>query len=422
MIADTSSQDKPLAASAKSQRVKVLIGAAAAVVLVGVATLAVSSWRGSSQSVNASRLRIDTVAVGALVRDAAVNGRVVAAVSPTLYAPTTGTVTLKVKAGDAVKKGQVLLQLQSPDLLELLAREQSLLAQLEAEAARQYILAAKQKLAAKRDADQAEIDLISARRAVERVEPAYQAGVYPKVDYLKTQDTLRSAEVRSKHADAAAVLESEDVGLELKTKQNQLLRQRMALANTQRRVDELTLRAPLDGVVGTLAVSNGTVVLANAALLTLVDLSELEVEVEVPESYVADLGLGMRAEINVGSAQVPGTLSALSPEVVKNQVLARLRFFGPQPSGLRQSQRVTARLLIEEKTNVLLLPRGPFVESEGGHFAYVMQGNVAVRTPITLGATSLAAVEVVSGLKVGDRVVTAGTDAFANALRIAINE
>jgi HlyD family secretion protein len=155
--------------------------------------------------------------------------------------------------------------------------------------------------------------------------------------------------------------------------------------------------------------------------MTLVDLSRLEVELEVPETYVSDMGLGMTAEIALPSGTAAGKLVALSPEVVKNQVLARVRFDGEQPKGLRQSQRVTARLLIEEKPNVLMLPRGPFVESEGGRFAYLVKDGMAVRTPIRIGATSISAVEIVSGLKPGDKVVVAGTDTFENAQRVSIN-
>ena len=133
------------------------------------------------------------------------------------------------------------------------------------------------------------------------------------------------------------------------------------------------------------------------------------------------MGIGMSAEIALPSGTASGKLVALSPEVVKNQVLARVRFDGAQPKGLRQSQRVTARLLIEEKPNVVMLPRGPFVESEGGRFASRVENGVAVRTPIQLGATSISAVEIVSGLKPGDKVVIAGTDTFENADRVSIN-
>jgi HlyD family secretion protein len=181
------------------------------------------------------------------------------------------------------------------------------------------------------------------------------------------------------------------------------------------------VRAPAAGLIGLLNVQDRSVVPANAPLMTLIDLSRLEVEIEVPESYVADLGLGMRAEIALPGGTAAGRLTALSPEVVKNMVLARLRFDGAQPAGLRQSQRLTARLLIEEKPNVLLLPRGSFVDNDGGRTAWVVRDGVAVRTPIRLGATSLAAVEIAAGLKQGDQVVVSGTDTFGNATRVAIN-
>jgi HlyD family secretion protein len=232
---------------------------------------------------------------------------------------------------------------------------------------------------------------------------------------------LKTAEIRAKHAEAATGLENEDVDLNLKTKSAQLEQQRLVRDDAKRKVEELRLKAPVDGMVGTLSVANRSVVAANTALMTLVDLSQLEVELEIPETYVADLGIGMTAEITINGVTAKGKLSALSPEVVKNQVLARVRFDGAQPSGLRQSQRVSARLLIEEKPNVLILARGPFVESEGGRFAYLVQNNIATRIPFKLGATSISAVEILTGLKEGDKVVVAGTDQFENAEKVSLN-
>ncbi|WP_183737187.1 MULTISPECIES: efflux RND transporter periplasmic adaptor subunit [unclassified Janthinobacterium] len=421
MIRDTSAQDAVVAAPAGQRHKKRALLVAGAALLIAAAVATIGSWRNSEHSVSASRLRIADVTRGTLIRDAAVNGRVVASISPTLYSTTVATVTLKAKAGDTVKKGDILAVLESPDLSDALKREQSSVQQLEAEVARQEILARKQKLVARRDADTAEIDRLSAQRTLERYESVAQVGIIAKIDYQKAKDALNSAEIRSKQASAAAGLESEDVALALKTKANELDRQRLSRDNAQRRVDELTVRAPVNGFIGTLSVANRSVVQANTALMTLVDLSQLEVELEVPETYVADIGLGMSAEIEVGAVKATGKLSALSPEVVKNQVLARVRFNGEQPPGLRQNQRATARLLIDEKPNVLMLARGPFVESEGGRFAYVVRDGVAIRTPIKMGATSVSAVEILGGLKQGDKVVIAGTETFENAARVSIN-
>ncbi|MEO8384539.1 MAG: efflux RND transporter periplasmic adaptor subunit [Betaproteobacteria bacterium] len=422
MIRDTSAQDKKITPPVNQRTRRVVVVVAGIVIAVAAAMVLLTSWRSSSQSVNGSRLRIATVTHGTLVRDASVNGRVVAAVSPTLYSTAMGTVTLKVNAGDTVKRDAILAIVESPDVTDQLKREQSSYEQLESEVARQQIQAKKQKLLARRDADQAEIELAGATLTLQRIDKAGGLGVIAKNDYMKAQDALRSAEIRSKHASAAAELEVDDVALELKTKLSQLQRQRLTLDYAKRRVEELTVRAPVDGFIGSLSVANRSVVPANTALMTLVDLSVLEVELEIPETYVGDLGLGMTAEITLGDTKALGKLSALSPEVVKNQVLARVRFTGPQPAGLRQSQRVSARLLIEEKPNALIVQRGPFVENEGGRFAYVVEAGIAVRRPIRLGATSIVAVEILDGLKEGDKVVIAGTDAFENAARVSIND
>ena len=421
MIRDTSSQDAVISQAPPHQRKRRVLHGVGAIAILAASFMVVSKWTANERSVSGARLSIAEVTRGTLVRDAAVNGRVVAAVSPTLYSTAPSTVTLKVAAGDTVKRGQVLAVLDSPDLSDALKREQSSYQQLEAEVARQNILARKQKLLAQREADTAEIERLSAQRTLERYQAVANEGIIAKIDFQKAKDALASADIRAKHAGKAAALEGDDVGLALKTKVNELDRQRLSMANAQRRVDELSVRAPVDGFIGTLSVQDRSVVAANVALMTLVDLSRLEVELEVPESYVADMGLGMTAEIQIGGATAVGKLSALSPEVVKNQVLARVRFDGEQPKGLRQSQRVTARLLIEEKPNVVLVPRGPFVESEGGRFAYLVQDGMAVRTPITMGATSVTAVEILTGLRPGDKVVIAGTDTFANAARVSIN-
>jgi HlyD family secretion protein len=421
MIRDTSDQDAVLALPPGHKLKRRAIWAALAIAIAAGSAGVLATWRSSEASVSAARLRIAPVTRGTLVRDASVNGRVVAAVSPTLYAKAASTVNLKVAAGDTVTRGQVLAVLESPDLSDAYKREVSTYEQLKAEVARQLILSRKQKLLAQKEADTAEIERLSAQRTLERYESVAQVGVIARIDYQKAKDALQSSEIRARHASQAAQLEGDDVQLALKTKMSELERARLSMLEARRRVDELTVRAPVDGFIGTLNVQDRMVVAPNAPLMTLVDLSRLEVEIEVPESYVSDLGLGMRAEIALPSGTATGRLSALSPEVVKNIVLARVRFDGQQPAGLRQSQRLTARLLIEEKPDVLMLPRGPFVDSDGGRVAWVVRDGIATRTQVRMGATSIAAVEILSGLKLGDQVVIAGTDTFNNATRVSIH-
>src|SRR5690349_21153727 len=206
MIPDTSGQDRAIARPQGHRRIQLIAAAAGAIAFVVLAGWLFTGWKASAVAANASRLRIAPVTRGTLLRDASVNGRVVAAVSPTLYAPAPSTVSLKVNAGDTVKKGQVLAQLESPELASALRRERSSYEELKSEISRQEVLAQKAKLKAVSDADQAEIERASAQRIFERIEKAGGLGVVPRNDFEKAQDALKSAEIRGKHATEAAKL------------------------------------------------------------------------------------------------------------------------------------------------------------------------------------------------------------------------
>ena len=125
MFRDTSAQDVPLAGAAQQRRRLPWIAAAAAVVLVAAAVPGLGRLFLAQSSVSAAQLDFATVQRGDFNRDLTAEARVVAAVSPTLYAPNPGTVNLKVHAGDQVQSGQLLATLDSPDLSSRLAQEQA---------------------------------------------------------------------------------------------------------------------------------------------------------------------------------------------------------------------------------------------------------------------------------------------------------
>jgi HlyD family secretion protein len=111
---------------------------------------------------------------------------------------------------------------------------------------------------------------------------------------------------------------------------------------------------------------------------------------------------------------------SVSPEVVDGNVATRLEFGDKPPAGLRQNQRLTARILIDERPNVLEVERGAFVDSGGGNFAYFVDDGVAEKRPIKTGAMSLDSVEMLSGASEGDQIVVSGADAFGDAQRVRI--
>jgi HlyD family secretion protein len=422
-IRDTSAQDIPVGqASPMRQRrpLLVAIGTGAVVLLLGAWLL--SGWMGGSHSYDASRVRIATVKRGDLVRDISADGRVIAANSPTLYAVAGGTVTLNVVAGDVVKQGQALAEIDSPELRSQLAQEEATLASLEAEAGRAALDAQLARSTARKLLDQAEVDRIAAQRDLERNQRGFAGGAVPQIDVARAQDNLKKSDIGVEHAREDLGLQGRGASLDTRNKHLLADRQRAIVGELKRQVDALTLRAPFDGQVGQVQVAQRANVAVNAPVLSVVDLSKFEVEIKVPESFARDLGIGMPAQLTSGSGQpYPGAVSAVSPEVVNGEVTARLRFADKQPPGLRQNQRLSARIVLDTRRNVLMVERGPFVDQDGGRFAYVMDGGLAVRRAIRTGVSSLNAVEILDGLRPGDRVVVSGSDLFADAKQVRIS-
>ncbi|MEN1929720.1 efflux RND transporter periplasmic adaptor subunit [Luteimonas sp. MJ250] len=423
-IRDTSAQDAPRESYGHSgRRLRRWIWPALAgfAILAAAAWVAVG-WSGGGRSHDASRLRFAEVVRGDLVRDLSADGRVIAANSPTLYAIAGGTVALKVVAGDAVEKGQELAVIDSPELRSKLVQEESTLASLQGEANRAVLDAQLTRSDAQKLLDQALIDQVAAQRDVERYQRAFEGGAVSRNEYDRALDGLKKAEIGVAAARQDFALQGRGAGIDAGNKRLLAERQEAVVDELRRQVDALTLRAPFDGQVGQVQIAQGTNVAANAPILGVVDLSQFEVEIKVPESFARDLGIGMPAQVTSVGKQWPAQISAVSPEVVNGEVNARLRFAdGGQPPGLRQNQRLSARIVMDTREDVLMVERGPFLEQDGGNFAYVVQGGSAERRAIQAGVSSLSAVEILSGLQPGERIVVSGSDQFQQADRVRIS-
>ena len=416
-ITDTSAQDVRLAP--RDPRMRRIVAATGGVVVIAAILLAapwVKRWANASVSIPFDRVRIATVARGDLVRDVSVQGRIVAAVSPTLYASESGTITLHVGAGEQVMAGQVVASVDSPDLASLLQQAEASLEQRKMELERQRIESRQQALEKRKAADLADVTLVAANREKRRADDAHQRGVIPVIDYEKAQDDLRNAELAHEHAVADAKLFDERLAFELRASEFEVGRQEMFVADLQRQVDDLSIKSPVDGIVGDLLVDQKAAVSRDMPVMAVVDLSRFEVDAQIPESYADDLTIGMQAEILIGGQAYPGRLVAVSPEIVDNQVASRIRFDGEGPGNLRQNQRLTTRILLAEHPDVLYVQRGQFLDSGAGRIAYVVnEDRVARRRQIEIGARSLGAVEVISGLEPGDTIVISNLDPFRGA-------
>ena len=421
MISDTQGQDQVIAAPKKRVSPKFI----AAVLLALVATYFLAPvlhlWSGGIPTVDQEDVIIAPVVRDDLIRDVAVNGKIVAANAPLLYSTEAGQVTLLAKPGETVTAGQLVARLESPELEAQIKQQTSALAQFKLDAKRGELANKEALLNLESELNSAISALNVAKREQERAELSYEKQVMSEVDYLKSQDRLDDASRAHLHAQKRMTFAEERLEFETQNLQFEVERQQLVLDELTRRLDELNITAPLAGVVGNWMVTQKSKVAPNTAVMSIVDLSEYEAELSVPEFYADELGLGLGVSMKIANNQVVGSIIAVSPEIKDNQVQVRVKLFDTESLPLRQNQRLNARIEFEKKSDVLMVKKGAFLGSLGGKSAYLLTAeNSAVQVPISIGISSVEYIELLSGVKAGDQLIISDYGQYQHATEIRI--
>lgn len=411
MIADTSGQDRALT---RKRRPGYALWILIALVLAGVwFTLpAMRKWSAADRSFDRAKLRFGKVMRGDLVSDISVEGRIIASSYPTLYSPASGRVTLAVKAGQEVKPGELLAQVDSPELASQMQQEASSVAALEAALSRQKIQTKTDDLLNQQDIDLKRLRYETAQRAFVRAESSFEKGLLNAADFEAAEDEVKISALEFKNAKANAVLQKERLAFEVQNQASQLDRQKLVLQELQRRIAELAVRSPVDGVVGSISVDPTDVVIDNQPLLTVIDLSAFEITIDVPEVYGDKTQPGTTAEVRYENQFYPGMVIAISPEVNQSMVRGTVVFQGKPPTGLKQNQRVSVRMILATTADVLKVRRGPFLEAGAGREVFIVHDQIATRHRIQIGDTSISEVEIRQGLEEGDLIIISDVSRF----------
>ena len=368
-----------------------------------------------------AQMQIATVQRGDLVRDIAVQGRIVAANAPTLYSQETGQVQLFKQPGESVTIGDLLAKISSPALQNDLQQQQAVLAGMQSDAERAVLAAREQQLDIEQVMNNAQVNLMAARRELQRATQSIEMGVIRQLDFDIAKDNLSKAELEFDHAKRKVDLAKDKLAFEQTSRKQEIHRQQLVVTELERKVSALNITAPVTGQLGSWLTEQQSHVLPGQPLLTVIDLSRYEAELAVPESYARDLATGQQVEIQLGNQQLSGEISTVAAEVRNNQVTARVRFAETDSSQLRQSQRLTARVILEHKTNVLKIARGDFVSSGGGRQAYQLIGEQAVRKNVELGALSVQWVEILDGANEGEQWVISNLADFKDHNRVNLH-
>ena len=201
-----------------------------------------------------------------------------------------------------------------------------------------------------------------------------------------------------------------------------LAQQQSNLQLRQRQADALDVTAGIDGVLQQVAVQEGAQVAACANLAQVARPDVLIARLKVPEVQAKDVAIGMPVKVDTHNGVVAGKVERIDPAVRDGSVQVDVDLTGKLPAGARPDLSVDGRIRISLLKNVLSVGRPALAKSDSdiSLFRLEADGNEASRVPVRIGATSVDRVQILKGLKAGDKVILSDTSQWDNYDRIRI--
>ena len=191
---------------------------------------------------------------------------------------------------------------------------------------------------------------------------------------------------------------------------------------TMKRIDNLTINAPVSGELTSLKPEVGEVINygTRVGIINIIDSYKLKVEID--EHYISRIFRGLQGECDFSGQRFPAKITKIYPEVRGGRFSVDMIFTDSVPEQIRVGQTSRIRLQLGESTPSLLIPRGGFYQSTGGQWVFVIDpsGQFAVKRPITLGRQNPRYYEVLVGLSEGENVIISGYENYGTADKLII--
>ena len=416
------SMDRPIARSKwRSRPAMIGAGAAAALVLAGLTALAVSGSSVRTLRVPITNVSIEPVTQGVFHDFTPLQGKVTPKETRYIDALQGGQVQeVLVQAGDQVTKGQPMIRFTNHDVeLDVLQREA--LASQSLTQTQQYQTILEQSHAQnERLLYTIDYNIVRLKRALGRRKPFEGQGVFTQEALDQLQDELND-DLKQRPVQAATNKAQDDIRkAQLPVIRDEIANLQMSLKQIRARLDDLTVKAPMTGRLTVLDLKIGQSAKQGDRLAELVPDTGFKVSASVDEYYLSRVKTGQVAMADFNGKEARLKAIRVYPQVKDGVFTVDLTFDGAQPEGLTTGAAVQGRLSLGGDQPALVLPAGAFLERSGGDYVFVVDsgGNRADRRRIKLGRRNSEQVEVLSGLKAGERVVTSDYEGYEKLDRI----
>lgn len=401
---------------------RIVLGVFGALIIAAI-TLGLAQLEPAAPTVNRQEVWVDTVKRGEMVRQVRGPGTLVPEDIRWISVATEGVVEkIIVHPGTEVKADTVILELSNPELEQQRTDSELALRAAEAEYQNRKVQLESQLLNQKADAARIKADFEEAKLQAQADTELADQGLVPEIN--RKRSNLREAELDTRNG-----IEQQRLAKAREAAQSELASQRARLEQLREvyrlrkeQVQSLHVRPGIDGVLQQVPVEVGQRVPPGTPLARVADPATLKAELRIPETQAKDLVIGQKADIDTRNGIVGGHVTRIDPAVQAGSVTVDVAFDGPLPKGARPDLSVDGTIEIERLENVLYVGRPAYGQAGSTIqlFKLIDDGDAAVRVPVQLGRSSVNTIEIVQGLKEGDKVILSDTSRWDGQDRLRL--
>lgn len=324
--------------------------------------------------------------------------------------------------GTMVKQGQVIIRLENPALKMSVQDNDARLAEKQNALKNLLLQQEKDKLTLLQTRLQNEIDIERKKRKYEQNQKLFEEDLIAKEDYITAKEDYEMAVKNNELVLQKQAQDSIFQNIETENMQMSLNNVKANVKMVREQYDNLNVKAPIDGQLGTLSVEIGQQVLQGSNIGNISVLDDYKVTARIDEHYIDRVRKDLEASLERQGSNFDLKVQKVYPDVKEGQFKTDLIFTSQRPENIRTGQTYHINLQLGASDSSVLIPRGTFYQNTGGQWIFVVNadGTEAYRRTIKIGKQNPQYYQVIEGLTPGERVITSGYEMFGNNERLIL--
>ena len=385
--------------------------------MLAVLAIIIFGDKSSKYNVDVSRITIEEVKHDVFQDYITVQGTVEPITTIYLDAVEGGSVEeIMIDEGNMVKKGDVILRLNNDNLLLEITNNEAQVVRAINELRTARLQMDQTRLGYKQQIIELEITVKQAGRMYENNKILYEQDHISREEFDQSRETYESSGEMLSLVIENYRNDSLYRGIQISSLEASVKSMEESMRIIRRRLDNLNIKAPVDGELASLNPEIGEVVTYGTRVGTINILESYKLRVDIDEHYIARVQRGLNGECDFASTPYTGVITKVYPEVANGRFAVDMVFTDEVPEQIRIGQTSRIRLQLGESKEGILLTKGGFYQTTGGQWVFVLDETeeFAIKRDISIGRQNPRYYEVLSGLEPGEKVIVSSYQNYAD--------